>query len=201
MRRGSLRIGARGLDAKNGGEIFAAITYAERCRKVQIWLLSGPARSGGFSDEAICAGLDGAANLKIAASSGGRANRPDQKLSTVAPKKAKPPQAHHSQPSYAAYLRHQRCLPPPPTLLTPATSVADFSHKGHKGTQSFSCLSWLATNQKLPTNDCGLLVSPTKPMGHLQNSYRRKNNPYRGRFQPWPSAKSMYRCQSILVMS
>ena len=84
LRRGSLRIGARGLDAKNGGEIFAAITYAERCRKVQIWLLSGPARSGGFSDEAICAGLDGAANLKIAASSGGRANRPYQKLSTVA---------------------------------------------------------------------------------------------------------------------
>ena len=51
---------------------------------MQIWLLSGPARSGGFSDEAICAGLDGAANLKIAASSGGRANRPYQNVRTVA---------------------------------------------------------------------------------------------------------------------
>jgi hypothetical protein len=120
------------LDAKNGGEIFAAITYAERCRKVQIWSRFAPQPNGGFSDEAICAGLDGAANLKIAASSGGRANRPYQKLSTVAPKKAKPPQAQHSQPSYLAYLRHQRFLPPPPTLLTPVVSVADFSHKGHK---------------------------------------------------------------------
>ena len=125
MRRGSLRIGARGLDAKNGGEIFAAITYAERCRKVQIWLLSGPARSGGFSDEAICAGLDGAANLKIAASSGGRANRPYQKLSTIAPKKAKPLQAQqHSQPT---------CLTdhPSPALLT-RTRKSSISKAEHR---------------------------------------------------------------------
>ena len=84
LRRGSLRIGARGLDAKNGGEIFAAITYAERCRKVQIWSRFAPQPNGGFSDEAICAGLDGAANLKIAAPSGGRANRPYQNVRTVA---------------------------------------------------------------------------------------------------------------------
>jgi hypothetical protein len=32
--------------------------------------------SATFENETICAGLDGAANLKIAASSGGRANRP-----------------------------------------------------------------------------------------------------------------------------
>ena len=129
LRRGSLRIGARGLDAKNGGEIFAAITYAERCRKVQIWSRFAPQPNGGFSDEAICAGLDGAANLKIAASSGGRANRPYQKLSTVAPKKAKPLQAQqHTQPTNAAYLRHQRCLPPPPALLTSATCAAYLRH-------------------------------------------------------------------------
>ena len=67
------------------------------------------APNGGFSDEAICAGLDGAANLKIAASSGGRANRPYQKLSTVGRTVTKPLQAQHSQPTYAADLRHQRC--------------------------------------------------------------------------------------------
>ena len=42
------------------------------------------ARNTAFSDEAICAGLDGAANLKIAAPSGGRANRPYQNVRTVA---------------------------------------------------------------------------------------------------------------------
>ena len=36
-------------------------------------------RNATFSDEAICAGLVGAANLKIAASTGGRGNRPYQK--------------------------------------------------------------------------------------------------------------------------
>ena len=36
-------------------------------------------RNGTFSDEAICAGLVGAANLKIAAPTGGRGNRPYQK--------------------------------------------------------------------------------------------------------------------------
>ena len=40
---------------------------------------SSPSRNGTFSDEAICAGLVGAANLKIAASTGGRGNRPYQK--------------------------------------------------------------------------------------------------------------------------
>ena len=55
------------------------------CRKVQRWLLSGLQTDGGFSDAAICAGLDVAANLKIAATSGGRANRPYQKLSTGHP--------------------------------------------------------------------------------------------------------------------
>ena len=42
------------------------------------------ARNTAFSDEAICDGLDGAANLKIAAPSGGRANRPYQNVRTVA---------------------------------------------------------------------------------------------------------------------
>ena len=37
------------------------------------------ARNGTFSDEAICAGLVGAANLKIAAPTGGHGNRPYQK--------------------------------------------------------------------------------------------------------------------------
>ena len=37
------------------------------------------ARNGTFSDEAIFAGLVGAANLEIAASTGGRGNRPYQK--------------------------------------------------------------------------------------------------------------------------
>ena len=167
MRRGSLRIGARGLDAKNGGEIFAAITYAERCRKVQIWSRFAPQPNGDFSDEAICAGLDGAANLKIAASSGGRANRPYQnehrappcghfvraahgfpsKHSFFGASPRKKPSLYkhstHSPPtlptsvSSADHLPHLRCRPPSPALLTPATSVADFSHKG---TQSFSCL-------------------------------------------------------------
>ena len=36
-------------------------------------------RNATFSDEAICAGLVGAANLKIAAPTGGRGNRPYQK--------------------------------------------------------------------------------------------------------------------------
>jgi hypothetical protein len=63
---------------------------------VQRWLLSGLQTDGGFSDAAICAGLDVAANLKIAATSGGRANRPYQKLSTGAPKKAKPTPAHYT---------------------------------------------------------------------------------------------------------
>ena len=44
---------------------------------------SSPSRNGTFSDEAICAGLVGAANLKIAASTGGRGNRPYQKVSYV----------------------------------------------------------------------------------------------------------------------
>jgi hypothetical protein len=44
----------------------------------------GRKRNTAFSDEAICAGLDGAANLKIAAPSGGRANRPYQNVRTVA---------------------------------------------------------------------------------------------------------------------
>jgi hypothetical protein len=64
---------------------------------VQRWLLSGLQTDGGFSDVAICAGLDVAANLKIAATSGGRANRPYQKLSTGAPKKAKPTPAQHTR--------------------------------------------------------------------------------------------------------
>jgi hypothetical protein len=70
---------------------------------VQRWLLSGLQTDGGFSDEAICAGLDVAANLKIAATSGGRANRPYQKLSTGAPKKAKPTPAQHTPASWHRY--------------------------------------------------------------------------------------------------
>ena len=42
------------------------------------------ARNTAFSDAAICAGLDDAANLKIAAPSRGRANRPYQNVRTVA---------------------------------------------------------------------------------------------------------------------
>ena len=70
--------------AKNGSERRGVELKLRGCRKVQRWLLSGLQTDGGFSDEAICAGLDVAANLKIAATSGGRANRPYQKLSTVA---------------------------------------------------------------------------------------------------------------------
>ena len=83
--------------AKNGSERRGVELKLRGCRKVQRWLLSGLQTDGGFSDEAICAGLDVAANLKIAATSGGRANRPYQKLSTGAPKKAKPTPAQHTQ--------------------------------------------------------------------------------------------------------
>ena len=109
---------------------------------MQIWLLSGPARSGGFSDEAICAGLDGAANLKIAASSGGRANRPYQKLSTVHPlagtscvlrtgslrsiaSSVHLPEKSQASTSTATLTALLRCLPPSPALLTSATNAAD----------------------------------------------------------------------------
>jgi hypothetical protein len=83
--------------AKNGSERRGVELKLRGCRKVQRWLLSGLQTDGGFSDAAICAGLDVAANLKIAATSGGRANRPYQKLSTGAPKKAKPTPAHHTR--------------------------------------------------------------------------------------------------------
>jgi hypothetical protein len=76
--------GAGGFSAQSGSERRAKRRNVERCRKCQARLWFGPQPSGDLSDEAICAGLDGAANLMIAAPSGGRANRPYQRLSTVA---------------------------------------------------------------------------------------------------------------------
>ena len=70
---------AGGFSAQSGSERRAQRRNVERCRKCQARLWFGPQPSGGLSDEAICAGLVGAANLKIAAPTGGRGNRPYQK--------------------------------------------------------------------------------------------------------------------------
>ena len=82
--RTSPMTGAGGFAMQSGSERRAKRRNVERCRKCQARLWFGPKPSGGLSDEAICAGLVGAANLKIAAPSGGRANRPYQNVRTVA---------------------------------------------------------------------------------------------------------------------
>ena len=109
--RGETRVrrGAQGLLTRSGKAVRRSITKRtspmtgaggfaaykrERAKSVKAQCLAMSkmpsaasvrvARNTAFSDEAICAGLDGAANLKIAAPSGGRANRPYQNVRTVA---------------------------------------------------------------------------------------------------------------------